>query len=91
MVPSLTDAVAIFRKWEEDSAEVLIVSESPFQQSRRGVLEQSIDWTLGSKTRSPRSRSMPICRGRRLLRWRWRQQVAAPTIREFMKEESNEE
>ena len=47
MVPSLADAVAIFRKWKEDSTEVLVVSESPFQQSRRGVLEQSIDWTLG--------------------------------------------
>src|SRR5262249_2893723 len=47
MVPSLTDAVAIFRKWKEDSAEVLVVSESPFQQSRRGVLEQRIDWALG--------------------------------------------
>ena len=47
MVPSLADAVAIFSKWKEDSAEVLVVSESPFQQSRRGVLDQSIDWTLG--------------------------------------------
>jgi len=47
MVPSLADAVAIFSKWKEDSAEVLVVSESPFQQSRRGVLEQSIDWKLG--------------------------------------------
>jgi hypothetical protein len=47
MVPSLADAVAIFSKWREDSAEVLVVSETPFQQSRRGVLEQSFDWTLG--------------------------------------------
>ena len=46
MVPSLTDAVAILKKWKEDSAEVLVVCESPFQQSRRGVLEQSIDWSL---------------------------------------------
>ncbi len=47
MVPSLSDAVAVLRKWKEDSAEVLAVCESPFQQSRRGVLEQSIDWSLG--------------------------------------------
>jgi len=47
MVPALADAVAIFSKWKEDSAEVLVVSESPFQQSRRGVVEESIDWTLG--------------------------------------------
>ena len=60
MVPSLADAVGIFRKWNEDSAEVLVVSESPFQLSRRGVLEQSIDWKLGMQGKIPRSRSMPI-------------------------------
>jgi hypothetical protein len=47
MVLSLADAVAIFNKWKEDSAEVLVVIESPFQQSRRGILEQGIDWALG--------------------------------------------
>jgi len=41
MVPTLTDAVTIFRKWKEESAEILAVSESPFQQSRRGMLERS--------------------------------------------------
>jgi hypothetical protein len=60
MVPSLADAVGIFRKMKEDSAEVLVVSESPFQQPRRGVLEQSIDWKLGMQGKIPRSRSMPI-------------------------------
>jgi len=47
MVPSLADAVTIFSKWKEDSAEVLVVCESPFQQSRRGVIQQSVDWSLG--------------------------------------------
>jgi hypothetical protein len=47
MVPTLADAVTIFSKWKEDSAEILVVSESPFQQSRRGVLEQTVDWSLG--------------------------------------------
>jgi hypothetical protein len=51
MVLSLADAVAIFNKWKDDSAEVLVVTESPFQQSRRGVLEQSIDWALGLQGR----------------------------------------
>ena len=37
MVLSLANAVAIFNKWKDDSAEILVVSESPFQQSRRGV------------------------------------------------------
>ena len=47
MVLSLADAVAIFNEWKEDSAEILVVIESPFQQSRRGILEQGIDWALG--------------------------------------------
>jgi len=47
MVLSLANAVALFNKWKDDSAEVLVVSESPFQQSRRGVLEQGIDWAFG--------------------------------------------
>jgi hypothetical protein len=47
MVLCLADAVAIFNKWKDDTTEILVVSESPFQQSRRGVLEQSIDWALG--------------------------------------------
>jgi hypothetical protein len=51
MVLSLAEAVAIFNKWKEDSAEVLVVTESPFQQSRRGVVEQSIDWALGLQGR----------------------------------------
>src|SRR5258708_7273680 len=33
--------------WKDDSAHILAVSESPFQQSRRGILEQRIDWAIG--------------------------------------------
>jgi hypothetical protein len=51
MVLSLGDAIAIFNKWKDDSSEVLVVSESPFQQSRRGVLEQGVDWALGMQGR----------------------------------------
>ena len=47
MIMNLEDAIAILKKWQDDSAEILVVSESPFQQSRRGVLEQGIDWALG--------------------------------------------
>lgn len=47
MVLTLADAVAIFKKWKDDSAEILVVIESPFQQSRRGILEEGIDWALG--------------------------------------------
>jgi hypothetical protein len=44
---SLEDAVTILSKWKDDSAHVLVVSESPFRQSRRGIVEQGIDWALG--------------------------------------------
>src|SRR6202140_1367377 len=47
MVLGLEDAVTVLNKWKDDSAQILVVSESPFQQSRRGTLEQSIDWAIG--------------------------------------------
>lgn len=47
MVLCLEDAVAILNKWKDESAQILVVSESPFQQSRRGILEQDIDWSIG--------------------------------------------
>ena len=47
MVLSLEDAVTVLSKWKDDSAQILVVSESPFQQSRRGTLEQGIDWAIG--------------------------------------------
>ena len=47
MVLSLEDAVTILSKWKDDSAHILVVCERPFQQSRRGILEQGIDWTIG--------------------------------------------
>ena len=47
MVLRLDEAVTVLSKWKDDSAHVLVVSESPFQQSGRGTLEQSIDWAIG--------------------------------------------
>jgi hypothetical protein len=35
MVLSLADAVAIFNKWKEDSAEILVVIESHFNSPAR--------------------------------------------------------
>ena len=65
MVLSLADAVAIFNKWKGDSAEVLVVTESPFQQSRRGVLEQSIDWALGLQGRVSQGPFEPNMKGKK--------------------------
>jgi hypothetical protein len=38
MVLCLEDAVTILSKWKDDSADILVVSASPFQQSRRGIV-----------------------------------------------------
>jgi hypothetical protein len=38
MVLFLADAVTVLSKWKDDSAHILVVSESPFQQSRRGIV-----------------------------------------------------
>ena len=38
MVLRLDEAVTVLSKWKDDSAHVLVVSESPFQQSGRGTL-----------------------------------------------------
>ena len=65
MVPSLADAVTIFSKWKEDSAEVLVVTESPFQQSRRGVLEQSLDWRLGMQGKIAEVTTDPSTKGKK--------------------------
>jgi hypothetical protein len=65
MVLSLADAVAIFNKWKEDSAEVLVVIESPFQQSRRGILEQGIDWALGLQGQVSEASIDPTKKGRK--------------------------
>ena len=65
MVLSLADAVAIFNKWKEDSAEILVVIESPFQQSRRGILEQGIDWALGLQGQVSEASIDPIKKGKK--------------------------
>jgi len=65
MVLSLADAVAIFNKWKEDSAEILVVIESPFQQSRRGILEQGIDWALGLQGQMSEASIDPIKKGKK--------------------------
>jgi hypothetical protein len=46
MVLSVDEAAGLVRKWQEEEAHILAVSESPFQQSRRGTVEQRIDWKL---------------------------------------------
>jgi hypothetical protein len=64
MVLRLEDAVTILSKWKDDSAHVLVVSESPFQQSRRGIVEQGIDW-VPCRGKCRRSQLIPIRKGKK--------------------------
>jgi hypothetical protein len=61
MVLCLEDAGTILSKWKDDSADILVVSESPFQQSRRGIVEHDIDWAIGLQGIGPSwTRGVPI-------------------------------
>jgi hypothetical protein len=65
MVLGLEDAVTILSKWKDDSAHVLVVSESPFQQSRRGIVEQGIDWALGLQGKVSKVSVNPDTKGKK--------------------------
>ena len=65
MVLSLEDAVTILCKWKDDSAHILVVSESPFQQSRRGILEQGIDWAIGLQGKVSKVSVNPDTKGKK--------------------------
>jgi hypothetical protein len=65
MVLCLEDAITILSKWKDDSADILVVSESPFQQSRRGILEHDIDWSIGLQGRVSNVSVDPSTKGKR--------------------------
>ena len=66
MVLCLEDAVTILSKWKDDSAHILVVSESPFQQSRRGILEQQgIDWAIGLQGKVSKVSVNPDTKGKK--------------------------
>jgi hypothetical protein len=65
MVLCLEDAVTILSKWKDDSAQILVVSESPFQQSRRGIIEQSIDWAIGLQGKVSKVSVNPDTKGKK--------------------------
>ena len=51
MVISLEDAVAILRKWKDESANILVVAESPFRQTLRGIEGLGVRWAMGQHVR----------------------------------------
>jgi hypothetical protein len=66
MVLGLEDAVTVLNKRKDDSAQILVVSESPFQQSRRCILEQGIDWTIGLQGKVSKVSVHPHTKGKKL-------------------------
>ena len=46
MVISLDDVVAIFNKWKDESANILVAAESPFRQTLRGIDGQGVRWAM---------------------------------------------
>lgn len=65
MVLGLEGAVTVLNKWKGDSAQILVVSESLFQQSRRGILEQGIDWAIGLQGKVSKVSVNPDTKGKR--------------------------
>ena len=51
MVISLDDALAILRKWKDESTNVLVVAESPFRQTLRGIEGLGVRWAMGQHVR----------------------------------------
>ena len=57
MVISLEDALAILRKWKDESTNILVVAESPFRQTLRGIEGLGVRWAIGQHVKV--SRVMP--------------------------------
>ncbi len=54
MVISLEDAVAILNKWKGESTDILVVAESPFRQTLRGIEGPGVRWATGLHVRVSR-------------------------------------
>jgi hypothetical protein len=51
LVISLEDALAILRKWKDESTSILVVAESPFRQTLRGIEGAGVRWAMGQRVR----------------------------------------
>jgi hypothetical protein len=64
LVISLEDAITILNKWKKESANILVVAESPFQNSIRGIEGRGIRWHTGQHVQVSKvslSRDEKIC------------------------------
>ena len=51
MVISLEEAVGILNKWKDESADILVVAESPFRQTLRGIDGQGVRWAMRQRVK----------------------------------------
>jgi hypothetical protein len=51
LVISLDDALAILRNWKDESTNILVVPESPFRQTLRGIEGLGVRWAMGQHGR----------------------------------------
>jgi hypothetical protein len=46
MVISVEDAIAIFEKWKDDSAHILVFAESPYRHVPRDIERKGLTWEM---------------------------------------------
>ena len=51
MLISLEDAVAILNKWKDESASIVVASESPFRQALRGIDGLGVRWAMRQRVK----------------------------------------
>jgi hypothetical protein len=46
MVTSLEEAIAILKKWKDESAHIVVAAESPSRRTFRGMQERGVRWAM---------------------------------------------
>ena len=54
MIISLEDAIAIFQKWKDDSAHIVVFAESPYRPALRRVEGTGLTWEMSQHVRVSR-------------------------------------
>lgn len=60
MVISMQDAVAILRKWEDESAHIFLGAESPVRQTPRDLETAAVRWTMNQHVKVLRVLAPPV-------------------------------
>jgi hypothetical protein len=59
MVISLEESIAILKKWEDESAHILVTAESPFRQTLRGIQGRDVRWAMSQEVKVARVTTTP--------------------------------